>query len=123
MDQGKTHDITFVAAEDLRLLQYRAVNAAGNLADTPAEAIGVLQTKPHSGEHGAAACMGEAKVKTGGALTAGALVTVAASGFFVAYTAVASGAQPSVPVGKALVACNSGDICRVLVNFANAGLV
>lgn len=119
-----THTIT--AGQDLSVAgaQYKAVKLDGTIASQAATAataaIGLLQTKPQSGEHGAVAVLGIAKGVAGGAINSGSAIAVTTSGFLAAYTAAGSGGN--VPIGRALVQVASGDIFECLVNFINGGL-
>jgi len=102
-------------------MQYRAVNLAGDLAATPQTAIGVMASKPQSGEFGTVHMAGIMKGRFGGAVNSGAAITVSASGFLTAYTAIGSGG--GVPVGRALVQVASGDVGEFAGNFLNGGLL
>lgn len=97
--------------------QHKAVTVGGTVAAAPGTAIGLLKSKPASGEHGQVGWLGEMKAYAGGAINSGTAVTVTTSGFIIAYTGVASGG--TLPVGRALEQAASGDLFRGLFNFAN----
>lgn len=118
---------TVTAGQDLSgaASQFKAVKLDGTVAvvATVAAAIGVLITKPGSGEDATIVMAGITKARFGGAVNSGAAITVMASGFFGPYTQVASGALPvSSPIGRALVQVASGDIAECTVNFLSGGL-
>ena len=69
------------ASKDLSGLEYHACQASGDVAGTLALAIGILQNKPQNGEDASLVYAGRTKMQSGGAITAGAMLTVAASGF------------------------------------------
>jgi hypothetical protein len=117
MIHGKHETFQFVAGADLSDAIWKVVTVGGTIAPSAAAALGVLVTKPKSGEHGGAAISGVVKCWAGGAITAGASITVTTSGWM---TTVASGA--GIPVGKALATAASGDLFPAMVNFANAAL-
>lgn len=124
MNQQMTH--TFTAAQDLSVAgaQYKAVKLDGTIASQAATAataaVGILITKPQSGEFGTYAYVGVVKARFGGAVNSGAAIAVTTSGFLAAYTAAGSGGN--VPIGRALVQVASGDIAECAVNFINGGL-
>ena len=122
MQSNKFWQYTLTAAQDLSVAgaQYKALKLDGTIAATPQLAVGLLQTKPQSGEHGAIAFLGIAKGVAGAAINSGAAITTTTSGFCIAHTPVASGSV--VPVGRALVQVASGDIFECAVNFINGGL-
>lgn len=119
-NQCLAHTIT--AGQDLSVAgaQYKAIKLDGTIAATPQLAIGLLQTKPQSGEHGTYVYLGIAKGVSGAAINSGAAITSTTSGFLIAHTPVASGSV--VPIGRALVQVASGDIFECAVNFINGGL-
>lgn len=114
MIHGKYETWQFRAAADLDGALYKVVTVGGTIAASAADALGVLVTKPRSGEHGGAAISGVVKAWAAGAINAGAAVTVTTSGFL---AAVASGG--GVPIGRALAAAASGDLFPAMVSFAN----
>lgn len=119
-NQQMTH--TFTAAQDLSVAgaRYKAIKLDGTIAGTPQTAIGLLQTIPKSGEFGTYTYLGIGKAVAGAAINSGAALTVAASGFIITHTPVASGSV--VAIGRALVQAASGDIFECAVNFINGGL-
>lgn len=108
--------IPVVAGADLSAAQYKAIAIGGTIAATGVAAIGILQNKPESGEDAQLGWHGRSRYRAGGAVSAGAQLTVTTSGWFIAAT---SGTNV---VGKALGAVSSGGIGEGLVNFA-AGLI
>jgi hypothetical protein len=102
MHHGKYETITVVAGANLESQQYKIVTVAGVIAANAAAAVGVLMSKPNTGEHGTVAYQGHMKAYAGGAISAGANITVTASGYM---AAVASGS--GVPVGRCLTAAAS----------------
>ena len=88
-EAGQKGTDTWTAAADLRAKQYHFVRASA--ADNMNQAslasfgsgtnlIGVLQTKPNSGQHGSVQYMGDSKVVAGGALVANTWITTNGSG-------------------------------------------
>jgi len=107
--------VPVVASADLSSSQFLAVGVDGAIAGTVLAAIGSLQDTPAAGEDGSAAYQGRSKLKAGGAITAGALVGVNSTGYFVA---ISSG---GINCGKALEAVSSGSVFEGIVNFAGFG--
>ncbi len=108
--------LTLEAAADLSVAQYHImrVSAANkmNLGSAVADAnvIGVLQTKPKSGEFGTVAYAGKTKVVAGASITAGAMIQTNTSGRAIT---VVSG---SYYIGRALDAANAdGDVITALL--------
>lgn len=101
------------AGADLSGKQYMAIAVGGTVAGSEAAAFGVLCNKPQSGEDASVAIAGRVKVKAGAALTAGALLGVNATGYFVP---VNSG---FTSIGRAVNAVSSGGVTEAIVNFAN----
>jgi hypothetical protein len=118
MNNGKFETITVTAGVDLSSQQYKIIAVGGTIAETALAGLGVLQTKSQNGEHATLAIEGHMKAYAGAAITLGAGITVTASGYL---ATVASGS--GTPVGKALVAANSGDLFEFYGNFATAGIV
>lgn len=106
---------TIIASVDLSALQHKVVRVTGDLADNNAEAYGVLQNKPQSGEHASVAVSGVTKGVAGAAIAAGASVGVTNSGFLIT---AASGTGVSIGKNKN-VSVGSGDTFTLLANFAN----
>ena len=104
--------IPVVATEDLSVAQYHACDIDGTLAQVGDTAIGILQNKPESGEDGELAYTGRSRYRAGGAITIGARLTCAASGWV---TACVSG---GAIVGRALSAVGSGSIGEGIFNFS-----
>lgn len=116
--ENKYESVTLVAGADFRTAGiHKAVAVGGTIAATSALTIGLLKSKPASGEHARVGYSGIMEYYAGGAITAGNKLAVTTSGFIIA-AASASG----VSVGKALVTAASGDLAKGLFDFTNAGL-
>lgn len=115
---------TIRAGQDLSAALYKAVNIAGTIASqaatAPTAAIGLLQSKPQSGEHAPVIVFGIAKGVAAGAINSGAAIAVTTSGFLAPYVAAGSGGNTAI--GRALVSAASGDAFECAVNFINGGL-
>ncbi len=98
------------AAADLSAAQYHAILVGGTIAANNS-ALGILQNKPESGEDAALGFFGRLRYRAGGAVAAGAGVTVTTSGWFV------SVGSNQIAVGTALAAVSSGGIGEGLFNF------
>jgi hypothetical protein len=118
--------LTLEAAADLSLFQYCGVRISAqyrmNVASDPGASsyVGVLQTKPRQTEFGTVAYLGKSKMVAGGAITAGALITINSSG---RAAPVASG---GMTIGQALDTSSAdGDIISVLLKpaFRQAGAI
>ena len=119
------NDYQVDATEDLNADnegQYRAITIAGLLADNVSESVGILQNKPKSGEDGALRYFGQSRFQAGGAVAAGASLTIANSGYITTAAAPSSGSTTEV-IGKCVVAVASGGIGQGLFNFTNRTLV
>ena len=103
------------AGADLSGLQYLAMQVAGTVATSEINAFGVLANKPQSGEDASLVYMGKTRIKAGGALTAGALLSITTSGYF---TAASSGPA----VGRCINAVASGGVTDAVVNFTNLNI-
>ncbi len=104
------------AGEDLSQRQYHAVNVSGTLAADVEAAMGILQNKPDaSGEDASALIVGPSFFRAGAAISAGDLVTVTTSGWFIVSD---SGDQIA---GKAISGVASGGIAEGRFNFATPG--
>jgi hypothetical protein len=97
--------------------QHKAVTVGGTVAAAGVTAIGLLKSKPESGEHAQVGYFGLMKAYAGGAINSGTALDVANSGFIVAHTAVGSGGN--VSCGRAIDQVASGDLFYGLFNFAN----
>jgi len=95
--------------------QYKAMGMDGDVAGTVANAAGLLQNKPKSGEDATITFVGRSKFRAGGAVTQNAELTLASSGWLVA---ASSGDRT---VGRARFAASSGAVGRGVFNFANPG--
>ena len=107
---------TFTAAEALNTVGHEGVAIALNdnlVANLGNEATGILYDKPASGQNGSIIILGIGKGRAGGALTAGANVTVSTSGYI---TAAASG---DYLFGVAMEAVSSGSLGPILVRGSN----
>lgn len=115
MIQGDFDSIALSAGQDLSVsgAQYKAVTVGGTIAANPAEAIGLVQNKPESGESLTVAYRGHMKGYAAAAITAGARLTVTTSGFL---TTVASGG--GVALGKCITAASSGDLFDFIGDFS-----
>lgn len=114
--EGQNFKLTIQAGADLRAQRYKILDVDGSIAQDSDAAIGPLFTEPNSGENCSVTYQGNMKAYAGGAVTAGARLTVTASG----YMAVTTSGDNNVPVGKALEAANSGDLFNFIGNFATA---
>jgi hypothetical protein len=118
------YDITVAAAADLSAKQHFFVKADGNLAGAGAEALGVLQNDPTSGQAAAIRVMGVSKVVYGGTIAVGDQVSSDASGKAVKYTAASVSAGTPEPLagthclGIALIAGVSGDTGSIALTHA-----
>lgn len=110
---------TVIASVDLSGSQYKAVRVTGDLADDNAEAYGILQNKPLSGEAATVCVCGVPKGVAGDTIAAGVSVGVTNSGFII--TAV-SGTGVSIGKNKN-VSVASGDTFKFLANFANGAVL
>lgn len=119
-------DWTLRAGQDLSVAgaQYKAIKLDGTIASQAATAataaVGLLQTKPQSGEFGSVAMIGVAKGVAGAAINSGSALAVTTSGFLLTYTSAGSGGN--TPIGRALVQAASGDVFECAINFINGGL-
>lgn len=117
-DEGKYESLDVVAGANFTAThQHKAVNLAGTVAGAGVTAIGLLKSKPASGEHARVGYFGIMKAYAGGAINSGSALDVANSGFIVAHAAVGSGGN--VPVGRALQQVASGDLFKGVFNFIN----
>jgi len=96
--------------------QYKAIAIGGTIAATGAAAIGLLQNKPESGEDAQLGFLGRSRYRAGGAVAAGARLTVTTSGW------VTTVGSATFVVGRALGAVSSGGIGEGIFNFANPAL-
>lgn len=114
-------NVSFVASGDLSGLQYRFVDI---LADNRVghalanKGFGVLLNQPRSGEHATVQIEGQAKVRAGGAISVGAVIVSAASGWAAAAGGVQVGsgstlAATNVILGRALTAAASGSLFTI----------
>jgi len=114
--EGKFESIQIVAGADFRTVGiHKAVVVAGTIAATSA-AIGLLKSKPGSGENARVGYAGVMKFLAGGAITAGLNLIVTTSGFI-----VSQGSSNGATVGKCLVTAASGDLGLGLFDFTRAG--
>jgi hypothetical protein len=104
---------TIQAAEDLDTLQYHAIALDdAKLANNGAEASGILQNKPKSGDHASIAYVGESRYAAGLAVTKGDKLTVTTSGWLIPAT------SGSTVVGKAVDTVTSGSYGNGIFSFA-----
>lgn len=104
-----------VAGADISALQYLAISLDdGARAINGAEAGGILQNKPKSGEAATIGVVGIMKFRAGGAITKGAKITVDSNS-----TMITAGSGYYV-VGRAWETVTSGSIGTGLFNFINA---
>lgn len=119
MFSGKYETYQFVAGADLDAALWKVVTVGGTIAADASAALGVLVTKPKSGEHGGAAISGVVKAWVGsGGVTAGAPLIVVTSGWLAPCPTSGGG----VPIGRALATAASGDLFPAMVNFANGNV-
>lgn len=114
---------TYVASVDLDNSQHYFVDIAGSnvrkITVSAADAgTGVLLNKPKAGEHATVMIRGQGKVHAGAAVTAGALIVSAGSGFAVPYTAgvqVGSGdtLTEKTILGRAVTGAASGSVFTI----------
>lgn len=83
------YDITVAASVDLSTKQYRFVTAAGAVAGAGAQALGVLQNDPKSGQGAGVRVMGVSKLVLGGTVSVDTKISSDANGAGVAFTAAA----------------------------------
>lgn len=122
MHSGDKHIIGVQAGEDLNTdaHQFQAVNIDGTIADTNANAAGILQNKPKNGEMASVADKGLVKSRAGAAVAAGASLKVTTSGYIIA---VASG-DNTIPCGRNQnTAAASGDLFAFHADFTNAAVI
>jgi hypothetical protein len=111
--EGKNETITVTAGADLTGLQYHVVSVAGTMAATDTAAAGVLQSDTvESGEYATLTYKGLMKAKAGGTITAGAALTLTASGTLQVGSLTI--------VGKALSAASSGGLVSFIGDFSTA---
>lgn len=104
---------TITAAENLSARQYHAIALNdGKLANNGAEASGILQGKPISGDHASVGYVGEMKYRAGLAVTLGDKLTVTTSGWLIPAT------SGSTVVGKGVDTVTSGSIGNGIFSFA-----
>jgi hypothetical protein len=108
--------LTLEAAADLSAVQYHVVRHSAaqkcNVASdaTNSGVLGILQTKPKSGEFGTVAVGGKSKAVAGAAITLPAVITHNSSG------RVATVTSGQMAIGRALEAASAdGDIITVLL--------
>jgi hypothetical protein len=104
---------SFTAGEALNTAGHEGVAIAladGKVANSGDEAVGILASKPESGEHGSIIIMGIGKGRAGAALTKGQRLTVSTSGYF---TAAASG---DYHAARAMEAITSGSLGAVFIH-------
>ena len=114
--ENKYESIAIASGADFRTVgQHKAVVVGGTIAATAA-ALGLVKSKPNTGENLRVGYSGIMKFLAGGAITAGVNMTVAASGFI-----VSQGSADGATVGKCLVTAASGDLGLGLFDFTRAG--
>lgn len=104
---------TLVAGEDLSSKQFyiMQLDSSGDLeiAESATDFIvGVLQNKPKSGEHATYRFAGTTKVRCGGSISIGNLLTAASDG-----EAVVTTTNADIVIGRALEAGDDQDIIEV----------
>ena len=112
---SRVDGITVVCNEDLGAAgQFHAIALDdGLLAANGGEAGGIIQDKPLTGDHVNAVFHGESYYAAGAAVTVGALLTVAASGWLTTAT------SDDFIIGRALADVASGGQGRGIFNFAS----
>jgi len=116
MATGNTIQTTTIEILESSLAaQYHAIAFNdGLLANNGEEASGILLNKPASGEFATLAVSGESKYAAGAAITKGAKLTVATSGWFT------TAASNDAIVGEAKYTVTSGSLGTGLFSFAQA---
>lgn len=110
---GQCMSMQVKALEDQRSAQYHAIALDdGLLAANGLEASGIINDKPNTGDFARVDYIGELKYAAGGAIGAGARITVSASGW---HTAAASGDYVVGRNGETAV--TSGSLGTGLFNF------
>lgn len=122
-NENRSYSVAATADLSAQATRYRAITFAGALvAANPAagvsdRAAGILTSSTRSGDVATAVYEGITKAVAGAAVnTLGFPVMVGSSGYIFA---AASGFSH---IGRALETANSGDMFKVLVNFANLAL-
>jgi hypothetical protein len=113
----QTFETTIQVTEDLNAstAQYHAIALNdGKLAANGSEASGIIQNKPKNTEAAEIVYLGESRFAAGGAVNAGAKLTVTTSGWVIA----APGSGYYI-VGRAKAAVTSGSIGIGFFNFAS----
>lgn len=116
--------ISLVAGGDLSALQYNFVklNSSGEVVTCAAATdrpIGVLQNDPTSGKTAEVVVVGGTKLKLGGTVTEGGIVSPSATG---AGVAIVAGTDTTKYVcGTALTEGVSGEIITAVVSLPSAG--
>lgn len=115
--QGPYIPFNFEAGEALNTAGHEGVAIAlddGKVANNGQEARGILMSKPASGQQGQLGLSGVMKFRAGGAVAAGATLTVATSGYF---TVSASGDYLVGHCGE--TAATSGSLATGIFHFAS----
>lgn len=115
--QGSYVPFNFKAGEDLNTPGHEGVAIAlddGKVANNGQEARGILMTKPADGQHGQIGIRDIMKFRAGGAVAAGATLTVTTSGYF---TVSASGDYLVGHCGE--TAATSGSLATGIFHFAS----
>ena len=116
MNENKFETVAIAAAADFRSVGlHKAVVVGGTIAASAA-AIGLLKSKPASGENATVGYKGLMKYLAGGAVTAGVNLTVTTSGFL-----VSQGSSNGATFGKAIVTAASGDLSYGMFDFSTSG--
>jgi len=115
--EQKYESYQIAAGADFRTVgQHKAVVVAGTIAATADLCIGLIKSKPNTGENLRVGYSGIMKYYADSIHTAGENLTVTTSGF-IANTGSASGTT----VGRALVTTASGDLGLGMFNFSHGG--
>lgn len=110
---GEYKGFNLEAKEDLNSHQYFAVTCDdGKIANSGAEASGILMNKPKSGEAASVGTVGEMAFQAGGAVAADAAMTVTTSGY-----CITAGSGYHIIGYNGQVAVTSGSIGRGNFNF------
>ncbi len=127
--EGRYFALTVVAGADFTSAHlHKAVNIAGTVAAAGITAIGLLKSKPNTGEHAQVGYFGVMKAVSGGAINSGTALQIANSGFIVAYVSAISSIQVAsgtflpgadLPIGRTLEQVASGDLFKGVFNFIN----
>lgn len=108
---NQLRNVTLKAAASLATRQFHIVELAANVLECDlaiaGRGYGVVQNHPASGEAATVSVEGETRVRAGGAVSVGAYITSAATGYA---TSIASGGAGGIAIGRAKTSAASGSI-------------